>query len=716
MKKSILLFSGLCYFLLSCSTAKHVELPEMVVKANSNETLAKANIDEARKPYMAAYTKINDIINTKLDLSFNWDSAFVNGSATIKLKPYFYPTDTLKLSAKGFQIKQVALVTASGKIPLRYSYNGKCLSINLDKAYARNEEYTVFVEYVAMPNKIVTKGSEAITADKGLYFINNDGKIKDKPKEIWSQGETESNSCWFPTIDGPQEKMTQEISLTVDKKYNTLSNGLMVASKDNGNGTRTDTWKQDKPHSTYLTMIAVGDFAVVKDRWRNIEVNYYVEPQYEKYARMIFGNTPEMIEFYSNRLGVDYPWDKYSQIVVRDFVSGAMENTTATVHFDKLQMDDRQYLDETHEDIICHELFHHWFGDLVTCESWPNLPLNESFATYGEYLWLEHKYGREEADIHGQLDLIAYLNSRKDFSKKLIRFDVADREDMFDLVTYQKGGRVLHMLRKYVGDDAFFAALKLYLERRKFNNAEINDLRLAFEEVTGEDLNWFFNQWFMSSGQPDLSFASTYDAATKKVQINVAQLQDFKTIPLYRLPLDVDFYVSGKVERKRILIDKASQQFTFDFDSKPNLVNIDAEKMLLATKREVKANEEWIFQYNNGPLVIDRLDALQNLSINLSDTNVQQVFKVALNDKAWAIRMVAIQTLGSLPASAKDTFYPLLVDKAKNDKKSIVRATAVSGIAAMYPGKNNKALFQQTLTDKSPMVEDASKTALTKGK
>ena len=170
-------------------------------------------------------------------------------------------------------------------------------------------------------------------------------------------------------------------------------------------------------------MMAIGEFAIVKDKWRGIDVSYYVEPKFEKYARMVFGNTPEMIEFFSQKFGVDYPWKKYSQVVVRDFVSGAMENTTATVHMEALQHDHRYHLDETEEDYISHELSHHWFGDYVTCESWANLPLNESFATYAEVLWREYKYGIDEAEHHLSGDFSSYFAESQTKREPLIRFN-----------------------------------------------------------------------------------------------------------------------------------------------------------------------------------------------------------------------------------------------------------------------------------------------------
>nr|HMP32258.1 alanyl aminopeptidase [Saprospiraceae bacterium] len=215
------------------------------------------------------------LVHTKIDVSFDWTKQHVIGKITLTLKPHFYPQTQLTLDAKDFDIKSVMLMPQNQL--LKYNYDGKSLVIDLDKEYKRSDKIDIFIEYIAKPNEAEEKGSAAITSDKGLFFINPLGEDKDKPMQIWTQGETENNSRWFPTIDKPNQFTTQELSITVEDKYMTLSNGIKVASKKNADGTRTDTWKQDKPHAPYLTMIAVGDFALVKDQWRNIPLEYIVE-------------------------------------------------------------------------------------------------------------------------------------------------------------------------------------------------------------------------------------------------------------------------------------------------------------------------------------------------------------------------------------------------------------------------------------------------------
>ncbi|UPT66424.1 MAG: M1 family metallopeptidase [Sphingobacteriales bacterium JAD_PAG50586_3] len=657
--------------------------------------------------YQAAAKRVNDLIHTKLEVKFDFNTSQLMGKATLTFKPYFYPVTELVLDAKSMDINEVSLIDSKtkAKTKLPFEYKNNKLTVKLGRTFTRDEQYMVYVDYTANPDKVEQSGSEAITDAKGLYFIDPKGTDPNKPTQIWTQGETESSSCWFPTIDSPNEKTTQEIYITVDKKYITLSNGKMVSQKDNGDGTRTDYWKQDLPHSPYLFMMAVGDFAIVKDKWRGKEVNYYVEKDYEPYARQIFGNTPQMLDFFSNKLGVEYPWDKYSQIVVRDYVSGAMENTTSTIHGEFLQRNDRELLDETNEGIIAHELFHHWFGDLVTAESWSNLPLNESFANYSEYLWLEHKYGRDDADDHQLDDLNNYL-SEADGGKNvdLIRFDYTAREDMFDRHSYDKGGRVLHMLRKYVGDDAFFSSLKDYLTTNKFQSAEIHNLRLSFEKVTGEDLNWFFNQWFMDKGHPELEV--NYDYAGGDAIVSVTQKQNFKIAPLYKLPVDVDVYVGGKATRHRVWVDSVQNTFRFAVPTKPDLIVFDAEHQILGKIQDNKSNDDLVYQFEHAPLYYDRWEAIDRLAKKAKTPQAVKVLKAGLDDKFHVLRNIALIHIKKIPSSEFAGLKDKIIGMAKNDPKSQVRSAAISALTKMFEGDASLLpVYQDRLTnDKSYMV------------
>src|SRR5258706_1316578 len=667
------------------------QLPEINVSASA-----------PTKIYRASNTMSSDLIHTKLVVNFDWTEKYLYGQATITLKPHFYPVDSVILNARGMKIANVMQITKEGNQKTRYHYENDSLTIFLDRKYLRDENYTVWIDYVSRPDELPQGGSAAIRNDKGLYFINPDGSDPDKPKQIWTQGETQSNSAWFPTIDSPNQRMTQEIYINVDTSYKTLSNGLLVYSTNNHDGTRTDYWKQSLPAAPYLTMMAVGKYSIVKDKWRNLDVSYYVEPEYEKYAKMIFGHTPEMIEFFSKKLGLDYAWEKFSQVVVRDYVCGAMETTSAVLYGEFNEQHDREYLDNTYEDVISHELFHQWFGDLVTCESWSNVPLNESFATYAEYLWNEYKYGRQVADNGLQDDLTAYLREAQRKKVNLIRFEYDQREDMFDRHTYQKGGCVLHMLRKYVGDEAFFASLKEYLTANKFSSVEIHNLRLAFEKVTGEDLNWFFNEWFLAKGHPELEISYDYDDLLKQQKVIIEQKQSLSSAPVYKIPLDVDIYANGKVKRERVTLTGKKQEFIFSLSAKPDLINVDAEKMLLCFKTDNKPLSEFIYQYYHAPLYLDKYEALQKAGSNYSaDSEAAKMVEDALNNKFQGIRILAIKNVASLAQNTKEETKAKLIQLAKSDEKSAVRAEALKALSKYFKDDDFKTLFREKNKERS---------------
>lgn len=665
----------------------------------------------ALKIYRATPTKINDLVNTKLDVRFDYAKHYLYGKEWVTLKPHFYPTDSLTLDAKGMDISNISVVKNGKNIPLKYVYDSLKLKISLDKKYTSAENYTLYLSYTAKPDELKVKGSAAISDAKGLYFINSDGADKTKPIQIWTQGETESSSAWFPTIDKPDQKTLEEISMTVPSKYVTLSNGKLISQKPAGTGLRTDTWKMDKPNAPYLFMMAVGDFKIYKDKWKDKEVSYYLEPAFAPFAKQIFGYTPELIGFYSQKLGVDFPWNKYSQIVVRDYVSGAMENTTATLHGEYVQKTPREMLDDNYsqgESTIAHELFHQWFGDYVTCESWSNLTVNESFADFSETLWAEHRYGKDEGGAHIYENQAAYLTSKDARTKNLVRFHYADKEDMFDVVTYQKGGCILNMLRNYLGEDAFFAGLNYYLRQNALGNGEAQQLRLAMEKVSGQDLNWFFNQWYYGAGNPDLKIDYKWDEAGKTQSVYLTQTQDGQT---FTLPMAVDLYVNGKKERHQIWMRDKADTLTFKLSSKPNLVNVDGDKVLLAQKTDSKTSEEYVFQYFNAPLYLDRFEAMNALMGKQGDPGARKVMLAALKDKYYGLRTLAIRNINLGSDEVKQAALPELTNIAQHDQNNTVKAAAIIALGKL---KNlaDLVLFKNALNSQSYAVQGAALNAL----
>ena len=633
---------------------------------------------KVREIYNPSNTILTDLVHTKLEVSFNWEESQLNGKATITAKPHFYESDKLILDAKGMDVLKVQMNGAD----LNYTYNDALkLNIDLGRTYKSTEQYTISIEYVSKPDELEMGGSSAITGDKGLYFINPKGEEKNKMPQIWTQGETQANSVWFPTIDSPNAKTTQEIYITVEDKYVTLSNGDLVSSKKNKDGTRTDYWKQDLPHAPYLFMMAIGEYSIVKDSYTKkdgskIEVNYYVEPEHKEDARGIFGETPNMIGYFSELLDLEYPWDKYNQVVVRDYVSGAMENTGAVIFGEYVYKDKEDLLDGNDQSTIAHELFHHWFGDLVTCESWANLPLNESFANYSQYLWDEYRYGMDEADYQAEMEADGYFQSASyQGYHDLIWFDHFDKEDMFDGHSYNKGGRILHMLRSYLGDEAFFKGLNNYLTTNKYKAAEFHHLRLAFEEVSGEDLNWFFNQWFLGKGH--LILFTDYEVTDDQtILFKVKQRQNIEDFPIYKIPTQVLIWSGDEVVVHDIVIDELEQEFELSYSGEIKNIQIDPKQDLLAKIYEEKSADQFRHQFYNSKAYKSRMVGLRRASKS-NTLETQNLLSDALDDPFWNIRIEAASIAYQLGCSDNDDIANKMLNLAKNDSISKVRAEMI---------------------------------------
>ena len=663
-----------------------------------------------KKTYRATTEMKHDLIDTKLEANFDMSKAFMYGKVWLSLKSHFYASNELVLDAKGMEIKEIAIQKRGSKTNLKYDYDGLLLKITLDKVYKGGEAFIIYISYTAKPNEFKTKGSLAITNAKGLYFINPTGEEKDKPTQFWTQGETEGTSVWCPTIDRPNQKSTQDFYLTVPANWVTLSNGKLLSQKPGSNGTRTDNWKMDQPHAPYLFFMGAGEFAVVKDIWKGKEVNYYVDKEYASVAKKIFGLTPEMMTFFSKITGVEYPWVKYSQMVGRDYVSGAMENTTATLHQESAQQDARELTDGNRwEGTIAHELFHHWFGDYVTSESWSNLSLNESFANYSELLWDEYKYGKDKAAFTQYQAMQGYLGSGSEM-KDLIRFYYRDKEDMFDAVSYNKGGRILHMLRNYIGDSAFFKSLNLYLTTYKYKAAEAHQLRLAFEEITGKDLNWFFNQWYFNSGHPTLDINYSYNDATQKVKVLVKQTQKEN---IFKLPVAIDVYNGTNKTRYNIWVENTVDSFEFTSTTKPDLVNFDGDKILLCTKKENKTVDNYIHQYKYAGLYLDRREAVDFVSKKLDETKAIEFMKLALVDPFDRIRNLALQKIDVKKSNLFAAVESIVVFIAQKDPMRITRSIAVDKLSEVKKPEY-KQLFTSLVNDSSYSLSGSALLALEK--
>lgn len=648
---------------------------------------------EMAERYQPSRTRHFDLLHTRLELQPDASTRSIAGVATLTLKPYFYAQQQLTLDAKEFDIHAIDLLEAGNESALSYHYEApKKLHISLPRSYKSSDTLHIRIRYTAYPEQGERGGSWAITSDQGFYFINPDGSIPDMPQQMWTQGETESNSRWFPSFDSPNERCTGEIIVRVDARFTTISNGNMVNSILHEDGTRSDHWKMDLPHAPYLFALVAGDFAKIEDRWRDVPVNYYVEPKWAAHARAVFGNTPAMIGHFSQLLGVPYPWPQYNQVVVRDFVSGAMENTGCVVMHEGLQKHRNEVALSPEDDIISHELFHHWFGDLVTCESWSHIPLNESFATYGEYLWREHKNGKADAEAHLYEKLQAYLDEALEKRKPLIRYHYADREEMFDRHSYEKGALVLHYLRSITGDEAFFQSLNLYLKRHAFQTVEVHQLRLAFEETIGLDLHAFFEEFFLSPGHPRLA---TYYALREDppyvghpqqhhVSLTVKQLRDHSNQPLYHLPLHVALYFSdGSRQIFPISIETADTTFHFDhFDLKPVAVQLDPYGVLPGViDQTINELESAVIQLRQGLSFRGRMDALTLLTDYIDQDDAIDAILPLLRDPSPQLRAAAIEALRAVNGPRRKDILRHFMHSLSRDSDAGVRSAALNVFA-----------------------------------
>ncbi|WP_083638994.1 M1 family metallopeptidase [Algoriphagus marinus] len=654
--------------------------------------------------YRASQPRRFDIIHTTLDLAFDYQNQSVIGKAELKIKPFKYPQKVLFLNAQDFEVGEIMYSGGEEKRSLDSNYDGQELTIYLPEELSEKDTFEIIVEYIAFPNRNPVGGSEAITDTKGLYFIDPLDTIPGKPTMVWTQGETMHNSKWFPTIDHPNERFTQKFNLTVPDSLVTISNGELVSQKKLENGLRVDSWEMKLPHAPYLAALAIGDFGKVNDSWEGIQLGYFVEKGFEKGAEKVFENTPEMIGFFSKLTGVKFPWPKYDQVVVRDFVSGAMENTTASIFMEELQLTAREAIDSEWDYIIAHELFHQWFGDYVTAESWSNLTLNEAFANYSEFLWNEFKYGEDQAKLKLIAETENYFAEAEFKKVDLIRFQYADDEDMFDSHSYSKGGFILHMLREFIGKEVFYEGLTTYLTTHAFQSVEVHDLRLAMEKVSGQDLNWFFNQWFLDKGHPELSVEFDY-SSPGNVKISVSQTQDLEEFPLFQLPIEISWYVNENRFSKKVFLNKANQDFILEIGESVDQVFFDEKKNLLAAVAIEKSAKEYLQQFEISEVGIARYEALDSLMAKEAIEELQISINQAISDDFWAIRESGLRILqGNTSWLDQDSdLEEMIYSMAEKDPKNSVRAGALDVLAEYNPVKYQN-LFKMLANDSSYLV------------
>lgn len=698
---SLLLFMPTYLLGQSNGLVQKVKMEDITVSARNNPM----------EMYRASAPRLWDIVHMKVALSFRLYDKEADGIATIQIHPNVGPMDSLVLDAKFMLIEQVKGNAATPAF--NYAYANDALKIKFARQLQVKDTIELMVSYTTRSYAKNAAGKPPESDKRGIYFVNTEGRKGTHPG-IWTQGESEENSHWMPVIDKPNERFTMQLELTVPDSFKTLSNGELKSSKSVGKQLRKDVWVMNQPVQTYAYAFAIGNYAVIKNKWRGKEVNYYVEPEYAPYASLIFNNTPEMLSYFSKVTGVDYPWNKYSQAVVRDFVSGAMENTTASIFGEFVYQNDREYADKNSEDVVAHELFHQWFGDLATAESWSNITVNESFANYGEQLWRRHFHGDASADQHAWEDLNIYLKQTDRNDAPLVRYFYVSHDDVFDRVSYNKGGGILHYLHSIIGDAAFSRAMKIYLTKNAYQSTEANHWRLAVEEATGLDWHWFFDQWYYRGGHPELNVKYVYNDAKQQLVVTVKQRSVPDSSYVYNLPLRTGILSNEEVTIVPWNITRRVQTYFYDYKNgqRPIVIPDFAHVLPGTIKEEGKDARQWLSQmkvvnsYNPKNAALNAALQAPNEEAALS------IFTVGLNDPMKEIR---IRSLSLLEAVNRQKWKAALTAQvqqiASADKENMARAKAFN-ILGNWKVKGQESIFISALDDRSYAVAGAALHAL----
>ena len=594
----------------------------------------------ARSDEPFARSRDYDLQHSKIVLRFDVDQKKVIGDVTHSLS-VLKTSNRLCFDSVGLTIQSVLLNKAVAKFETK---DDKVI-IPLAAAAKPGDKFEVEIKYEGKTSK-------------GAYFILPDKDYPDRPKQIWTQGESEDTRYYLPTYDYPNDRLTTETILTVPSAWITVANGKLVSVKDAGNGLKTWTWQESLPSSTYLITVVAGEFDEVKDVWRGKPVTYYAPKGRGDRLKINYGRTPQMMEYFSKTLGVDYPWEKYAQAMVDDFVAGGMENSSATTNTSGSLVHPQIAPEYTtgQDPLISHELGHQWFGDLVTCKDWGNIWLNEGFATFMETMWSEHYFPNDQSAYERWSNIQEWFEQTSLWSKPLVRHDFDDSSE-FDGNAYGKGGLVLYMLRHQIGEDAFYRGLKHYLEVNRGKNVVTADLVKAIEAETHINVDQFFTQWVYGAGAPKFDLAYMYDDAKHQIVLKVKQAQKVEgRVGIFRVPVAVEITTASGAKTYPITVSKPEEAFALPADSAPLMVLFDKGGHVLKSAEFHKDKKEWLHQAKNASEFADRADAVQALGKIKDDPEVDAALGGVLrNDKAWGARAVAADTLGErgTPAAAQ---------------------------------------------------------------
>jgi aminopeptidase N len=643
--------------------------------------------------------RVANIKHVRLTVALDFERKAISGTAAHRIAAITDDVASLEFDAAEMTISAVRVGNKSASFELD---DGK-LRVALPAALRAGGEAEVSIEYSAVPRR-------------GLYFVGPDEGYPNKPVQAWTQGEDEDSRYWFPCYDYPNNRATSEVIATVPEKFTAVSNGALIATTANAAAkTRTFHWRHDIPHSVYLMSLAAGEFTLIEERAGDVPVQYYVQPGREDDARRAFGNTPRMIEFFARRIGVPYPYAKYAQVAVNDFIFGGMENTSATTQTADTMHDARAHIDFKSDPLVAHELAHQWWGDLLTCRDWSHAWLNEGFATYFEALWCEENLGADEFAWNVRQDRGGYLDEDANrYRRPLVCNRYRAPIELFDRHLYEKGSLILHMLRRLVGDDLFFKSLNLYCTRHRGQNVITQDLQRAFEDTTGRNLDYFFVQWVYKEGHPEIEVSSSFDDKRKLASITVKQTHKTSdSIGLFRFPVTIALMdADGNETRHRVEIKDKEQVFNFVGDKAPKAVRFDPEHDIVKTLKHKRSREALTLVLKIAPEAIGRGDAARELGKEGSPQAVEALKDALLGDKFWGVQQDAASALGAIKTTA--ALEALLEGLSVKHPK--VRRSVVHALGEFRNNERAAAALIKVLADGDESYFVEAETALALGK
>lgn len=637
-------------------------------------------------------TKSFMIKHMKLELKPDFDEKSITCKQNLAINVIQDRLDHIILDAAELNIRSVKVNDENA----RFKTLDEKLRVELPEPVTEDETILLSIDYNAKPRQ-------------GFYFVKPDSNYPNKQVQAWTQGEATLSKYWFPCFDHPDMKFTCEMIIEVPLDFIAISNGKLV------DVTKTDLaryhWKEDHPLPAYLTSVVIGKYEEIKENYNGIDLYYYVPEDKVDKAPLSFSNTRNMIKFFEEYIGVKYPYDKYAQTVVEDFIYGGMENMSATTLTMDTLHDKKAHLDFTSDHLVSHELAHQWFGDLVTCRDWQHIWLNESFATYFEALsWLNSK-GEDEFNYYiMQLAEEYFEETEKRYKRPIVTNVYKHPDDLFDRHTYEKGACTLHMLRNIIGDNIFRKAVKLYVERFSYKNAETDDFRKCVEEVSGLSLQQFFEQYIFKPGHLELKVEFEFDHSSKIAMIKLTQTQNTEDgTPIYNFPIDIHVTTAEGKKQFKFTIDSKESVFHVNLDSEPLWFSIDPENKLLK-RMEVKASKQMLIEQLKNGNTIEKIYAAKALTNFSSDDVIEALKYTMLSDSFWGVSAECARALSEIKT---DSAYKALTD-AINIEHPKARKAVVKAIGE-FKKEDSVSLLQPLLEgDESYFVQAESAISLGK--